>query len=306
MLDLGFQKVEDEYLRLKGQFALGRITSEQFDAALKELMVQDAQGRYWLIGADSGKWYMHDGTDWVEAQPPTTDVSITPTEIQIPARQSSRTLLIAIGGSVLVLMLGIVALLFAMSQGILTVSLGPTPTSPPPTAAPTLPQIFPTTAPSPIPLLPTTTSIPLSPTPTAQPVVASATKTPAQISVYCGLFGKSPQFAEAGQAVVLTWAWSAATDAYRRDYIGAASFSIKVDGQNIDTSVASQSLTSDSQGYVVTWRLPPRNFSPGTHQVIPSVTLSRQIMDGFKDKDGKLYVYDPGSETEPPCEIVVK
>ena len=65
-----FQKAEDEYFRLKGQLTAGRITREQFDAAIKELMVQDAQGRWWMLGADSGKWYVHDGTTWVEAQPP--------------------------------------------------------------------------------------------------------------------------------------------------------------------------------------------------------------------------------------------
>ena len=51
---------------------MGRITREQFDAALKDLMVQDAQGRWWMLGAESGKWYTHDGKNWVEAQPPTS------------------------------------------------------------------------------------------------------------------------------------------------------------------------------------------------------------------------------------------
>jgi hypothetical protein len=45
-----FQQAEDEFLRLKGRLAAGRITREQFDAALKELIVQDAQGRCWMIG----------------------------------------------------------------------------------------------------------------------------------------------------------------------------------------------------------------------------------------------------------------
>ena len=65
-----FRQAEDQYFLLKGQLETGRITREQFDAALKELMIQDAQGRYWMIGADSGKWYVHDGSAWVEASPP--------------------------------------------------------------------------------------------------------------------------------------------------------------------------------------------------------------------------------------------
>jgi hypothetical protein len=65
----GFKKAEDEYFRLKGRLAAGRITREEFDAALKDLMTQDAQGRYWMLGADSGKWYVHDGQSWLEGQP---------------------------------------------------------------------------------------------------------------------------------------------------------------------------------------------------------------------------------------------
>ncbi|MBI4671921.1 MAG: hypothetical protein HY741_09690 [Chloroflexi bacterium] len=64
-----FQRAEDEYFELKGQMATGRITHEQFEAQLRELMVQDAQGRYWMLGADTGKWYVHDGTQWIEREP---------------------------------------------------------------------------------------------------------------------------------------------------------------------------------------------------------------------------------------------
>ncbi len=64
-----FKRTEDQYFVLRGQLAAGRITREQFDAALKGLMLQDAQGRYWMLGADTGKWFMHDGQAWVEANP---------------------------------------------------------------------------------------------------------------------------------------------------------------------------------------------------------------------------------------------
>jgi Cohesin domain len=64
-----FKKAEDEYFRLKGRLSAGRMTQEQFEAALKDLMVQDAQGRYWMLGVDSGKWFVHNGQTWVEGQP---------------------------------------------------------------------------------------------------------------------------------------------------------------------------------------------------------------------------------------------
>jgi hypothetical protein len=33
------------------------------------------EGRYWMLGADSGKWYVHDGQTWVEAAPPAASQS---------------------------------------------------------------------------------------------------------------------------------------------------------------------------------------------------------------------------------------
>jgi uncharacterized membrane protein len=64
-----YKRAEDEYFRLKGRLSAGRLTEEQFQAAVKELMVQDAQGRYWMLGVDTGKWYFHNGQTWVEGQP---------------------------------------------------------------------------------------------------------------------------------------------------------------------------------------------------------------------------------------------
>ena len=65
-----FQRVEDEYYRLKGKYATGRLTEEEFDQALKDLVFQDAQGRYWIVGAETGEWYASDGGAWLKAQPP--------------------------------------------------------------------------------------------------------------------------------------------------------------------------------------------------------------------------------------------
>jgi uncharacterized RDD family membrane protein YckC len=69
-----FEQAEREFFALKGQLAAGRITQSGFDAAIKELMLQDVQGRYWMLGADSGKWYVYDGQAWVQAVPPLSEV----------------------------------------------------------------------------------------------------------------------------------------------------------------------------------------------------------------------------------------
>ncbi len=65
-----YKSAEDAYFTLRGQFDTGRITQEQFDDKLRDLMIQDEQGRYWMLGADSGKWYYYDGANWVPGEPP--------------------------------------------------------------------------------------------------------------------------------------------------------------------------------------------------------------------------------------------
>lgn len=65
-----FQRAQDEYFRLKGMLAAGRITRPQFESAVKDLMLQDDQGRYWKIDAETATWSVRNGTQWVPAQPP--------------------------------------------------------------------------------------------------------------------------------------------------------------------------------------------------------------------------------------------
>jgi predicted amidophosphoribosyltransferase len=69
-----FKKVEEKYSQLKSEFSAGRITCEQFDSALKDLMIEHG-GRYWMLGANSGKWYVHNGKNWVESDRPMSSVS---------------------------------------------------------------------------------------------------------------------------------------------------------------------------------------------------------------------------------------
>lgn len=65
-----FARVEREAARLRREVGAGRMTEEQCKARLKELMVQDERGAWWMVGAETGKWYRHQGGDWVRADPP--------------------------------------------------------------------------------------------------------------------------------------------------------------------------------------------------------------------------------------------
>jgi tetratricopeptide (TPR) repeat protein len=65
-----FKEAEERFYELKGRLDAGAISQEEFKAQLEQLKVQDSQGRYWMIGVQSGKWYFYDGTRWVRAEPP--------------------------------------------------------------------------------------------------------------------------------------------------------------------------------------------------------------------------------------------
>ena len=65
-----FSRVEAEVARLRAERDAGRLSPAGFEAQLKELMVQDESGAWWMLGADSGTWYRHDGTNWIQADPP--------------------------------------------------------------------------------------------------------------------------------------------------------------------------------------------------------------------------------------------
>lgn len=156
-----FQKSEREFFYLKGQLATGRITREQYDAALAQLNVRDEAGREWKLNAESGKWLVRQGDTWTEADPYATATSVSP----VPAAPSSNTrlpVLIALGGVIFlgIVCLGTTAILAGM--GIVKVDL----------------SLFGKAAPTSIALLRTSTPTPnTSTTPTVTVTASTATLT---------------------------------------------------------------------------------------------------------------------------------
>ena len=67
---MDFARVEAEFGRLKAQFESGALTEAAFKAQLEELMIKDEQGRWWILGYETGQWYVHDGEKWVQQEPP--------------------------------------------------------------------------------------------------------------------------------------------------------------------------------------------------------------------------------------------
>ncbi|MDY7075879.1 MAG: hypothetical protein SXV54_03040 [Chloroflexota bacterium] len=67
---MDFGQVEERVAKLRQSLAAGHLTEEQFKFQLREMMVEDADGNWWMVGYETGEWYRHNGTDWVQADPP--------------------------------------------------------------------------------------------------------------------------------------------------------------------------------------------------------------------------------------------
>jgi len=69
MMHPEFQAAEARFRTLRAQYESGALSKARFETALRDLMVRH-EGRYWSIGAGSGKWFVADGERWVETPPP--------------------------------------------------------------------------------------------------------------------------------------------------------------------------------------------------------------------------------------------
>ncbi len=88
---MDFQEADRRYDELKRQYDSGAISAEAFTTALTDLMVQDAQGRWWSRSPATGEWNYHDGTRWVPATPPAAPPPAMPPAMPLPAAQEPPT-----------------------------------------------------------------------------------------------------------------------------------------------------------------------------------------------------------------------
>lgn len=65
-----FREVEESFALLRRKFHDNRISQREYIDSLKQLRIKDEDGRFWMIGAQSGRWYCFDGGGWTEAKPP--------------------------------------------------------------------------------------------------------------------------------------------------------------------------------------------------------------------------------------------
>ncbi|MBN1658116.1 MAG: PD40 domain-containing protein [Anaerolineae bacterium] len=81
-----FAEAKEAYYELEGCLQRGEISEDQFLDRVAELEVTDAEGRRWRIGARDGRWLLHDGRNWVPADPyQHTDDDFLAATVSLPA-----------------------------------------------------------------------------------------------------------------------------------------------------------------------------------------------------------------------------
>jgi len=81
---MNFTEVEQAVRQLRMQLEEGTLTRAEVDQRLKELMIQDEDGDWWMIGFDSGSWYRHVEGRWVVAEPPRESPAAPPMPVYRP------------------------------------------------------------------------------------------------------------------------------------------------------------------------------------------------------------------------------
>lgn len=159
---MDFHQIAREFKQLKVRYDTGSLSEADFRARLQDLMLQDEQGRWWMIGYETGQWYVHDGEKWLRAEPsiPQKKLAEEPAHRETTAPKLTRSEVVAppparkwpMGWFVAAVSLVTLITTWAVMQP------GPTPATPAPTMVSTL----------------TATS---RPEPTKAPATAAPTKT---------------------------------------------------------------------------------------------------------------------------------
>lgn len=106
-----FAAVERQAARLRKQFEAGELDESTLKARLKDLMIQDQSGRWWIVGYETGRWYVHTDGGWSEGEPPPPEGRRSPAEARRgPAEAAGefstwRMLLLLIGAWVVTVLL---------------------------------------------------------------------------------------------------------------------------------------------------------------------------------------------------------
>lgn len=128
---MDFSQIAAEFHELKAQYDAGGLSEADFRARLQDLMVQDSEGRWWMIGYETGQWYVHDGQQWIRAEPPGAgppQPTAVAQPIPLPSAPAQRTAQPSARKPWLWLALGVVVVvLLAVVMRLVAPGPGPTP-----------------------------------------------------------------------------------------------------------------------------------------------------------------------------------
>ena len=82
-----FSEAEKQYHELEGQLSRGELSDDNFLDRVAEIRVVDEEGRRWKIAARSGRWLVHDGRQWVFAEPIREEPAAPDQPAVVPAPQ---------------------------------------------------------------------------------------------------------------------------------------------------------------------------------------------------------------------------
>ena len=112
----------------------------------------------------------------------------------------------------------------------------------------------------------------------------------------------------ANQPVVLYLVWLTITADQAQAFADAAQMTITIDGQEFNgLGEYWGPIVTTSEGAGVYFNLPITALSNGSHRVEYSLSLTKQVTDGYDlDNDGKLDLYGPGQVLEGWVELTVR
>ena len=100
---MDFHEAERRFSQLQENYQNGAITAGAFYQAVSKLMIQDSQGRYWAIDAETGGWLSYDGHAWQGAVPASGDATDRIPRV-LPPRRKRRTWLIGLSAGIFLLL----------------------------------------------------------------------------------------------------------------------------------------------------------------------------------------------------------
>ena len=121
---MDFREAETRFRQLRENYRNGAISEESFLQAISQLMIQDAQGKYWTIDPKTGDWLYYDGHIWRSASPPNGDMTEKIEKVKsVPKRRGGGWVVALLAGGLI--MFGVLVVVGLLAYRMLSVTSPP-------------------------------------------------------------------------------------------------------------------------------------------------------------------------------------